>query len=103
MRIFPIIEAELFEETIKAVYWPRLSGLRKAHASSRTCILAFLSFDARLPPVAIHLSITPFPTVDHGTMASKSQLLLTQIFQEPASLDIAQAATIPAGLLLSLM
>lgn len=103
MRIFPIIEVELFQETIKAVYWPQQSGLRNAHASSRTCILAFLSFAARLPPVAIHLSVTPFPTVEHGTMASKSQTLLTQVLGEPASLDIAQTATILASLLLSLI
>ncbi|OJJ05323.1 hypothetical protein ASPVEDRAFT_86678 [Aspergillus versicolor CBS 583.65] len=91
MRVFPVIEAKLFEDTISAVYWPQQSGLRKVQASSRTCILAFLSFVARL-------GLTNLPAVDHGRLASKSQHFMTQIHQESASLDAAQAATILASL-----
>jgi len=91
--IFPVVDAELFEETIHAAYQQPQRGFKLGQASIRACIFAFLAFASRLPPVKMAVSCASFAPIDHDALASKSQLLITQVLQDPTTLDGAQACT----------
>ncbi|KAJ5569474.1 transcriptional regulator family: Fungal Specific TF [Penicillium hispanicum] len=92
-RIFPILDIELFEDTINAAYQQTQARFELGQASSRACIVAFLAFSSRLPPVKDQLKGTPFASVDHDALATKGEFMLAQVLQEPASLEGAQAVT----------
>lgn len=92
-RMFPVIDADLFEETMIAAYQQPQSSFRFVQASTRACIIAFLAFVARLPPVKNHVSTSAACAVDHDVLVTKGQSLLAQVLQEPANLDGAQAVT----------
>lgn len=92
-RTFPVVDVELFEETIHAAYQQPQSNFRLGQASSRACIFAFLAFAARFLPLKKEFSDASFPPVDHDALASRSQFLLAQTLQDPANLDGAQAMT----------
>jgi hypothetical protein len=92
-RLFPVVDAELFEETITSAYQQPQSSFKHGQASIRACIISFLAFSARLLPakkIAKHSSVG---AVNYDALASKGQFLLAQILQEPASLEGAQAVT----------
>ncbi|KAJ5526367.1 transcriptional regulator family: Fungal Specific TF [Penicillium frequentans] len=94
-RLFPVVDIELFAETINEAYRQPKSGFEFGQASTRACIIAFAAFVARLPPVVQiirRLSSTALQ-VDHEILSSKAQFLLSQVMQEPASLEGAQAVT----------
>ncbi|KAJ6014176.1 transcriptional regulator family: Fungal Specific TF [Penicillium herquei] len=94
-RIFPVVDDELFAVTIKEAYKQPQSSFKFGQASTRACIIAFLAFAARLPPVKGVLPIADYTVldIDHETLASKAQFLLSQVLQEPASLEGVQAVT----------
>lgn len=92
-RIFPVIDADLFEETIISGYQQPQTRFRFGQASTRACVIAFLAFVARLPPVTTQISASDASLVDHDALATKAQFLLAQVLQEPANLDGAQAVT----------
>lgn len=87
-RIFPVIDPDLFEETISIAYQQSTSSSRQM--SSRACVTAFLAFVSRLPPIKGDIQNSP---VDHELLAYKTQFLISQILQEPATLDALQAVT----------
>jgi hypothetical protein len=87
-RIFPVIDCDLFEETIHAAYQQSSSSHRQI--SSRACVTAFLAFICRLPPIKDLTQETP---IDHETLAGKCQFLIAQVLQEPATMDALQAVT----------
>jgi hypothetical protein len=87
-RIFPVIDCDLFEETIHAAYQQSSTGYRQT--SSRACITAFLAFICRLPPIKMLARETP---VDHESLAGKCQFMISQVLQEPATMDSLQAVT----------
>ncbi|OQE13787.1 hypothetical protein PENFLA_c043G09707 [Penicillium flavigenum] len=94
-RVFPVIDPELFEETIKTAYSQSPSTFRYGQASARVCVIAFLTFVSRLPDVKRFVStITATAPVDHDLLATKAQFFMPQVLQESASLDAAQAITI---------
>lgn len=92
-RIFPVVDIELFAETINEAYRQPKSSFEFGQASIRACIIAFAAFVARLPPVLEIIRNSPCPAlqVDHEVLASKAQFFLSQVMQEPASLEGAQA------------
>ena len=92
-RIFPVIDVDLFEDTMVTAYQASHSHFSVGQASARACIIAFLAFVSRLPPVKDQLKGSAFAFVDHEALATKVELLLTQVLQEPASLEGAQAVT----------
>lgn len=98
-RLFPIADAELFEETITSAYQQPQSSFRHGQASTRACIIAFLAFAARLPPIKGFAQSSPLSEVDYDALATKAQFLLTQVLQEPASLEGAQAVTMLVSVL----
>ncbi|CEJ53697.1 hypothetical protein PMG11_00046 [Penicillium brasilianum] len=87
-RLFPVIDCDLFEETLQAAYQPQSGGSRET--SSRACVTAFLAFVCRLPTVKELAQETP---VDHEALAGKCQFLISQVLQEPATLDAFQTVT----------
>lgn len=93
-RIFPLVDSDLFIETIRDVYQQPQYSFRFGQASSRACVLAFLAFVSRLPPLKDKTFGSPFSYVDHESLAVKAQFLLSQVMQEPASLEGAQAVTL---------
>jgi hypothetical protein len=102
-RIFPVIDTDLFEETMVAAFSQPQSYFGQGQASSRICILAFLAFAASLPLVDIHLEDDSSFLVDHESLASKSQLLLAGVVHEPPDMDVVQAVTMLARLFFSLI
>lgn len=87
-RIFPVIDPDLFEETISVAYQQSTSSSRQM--SSRACVTAFLAFVCRLPQIK---RLTQNSPVDHELLAYKTQFLISQVLQEPATLDALQAIT----------
>ncbi|KAJ5200918.1 hypothetical protein N7449_005721 [Penicillium cf. viridicatum] len=93
-RIFPIIDRDLFEETLNKAYSQSKSILKYGQASARVCVIAFLAFVSRLPHVKTIVNATTTTTpVDYDLLATKAQFFMPQVLQEPASLDAAQAIT----------
>ncbi|KAJ5973117.1 transcriptional regulator family: Fungal Specific TF [Penicillium vulpinum] len=95
-RIFPIIDPELFEETLHTAYSQFSSTFKYDQASARVCVIAFVIFVSRLPDLndkvsASTMSATP---INHDQLATKAQFLMSQVLQESANLDAAQAITI---------
>lgn len=92
-RLFPVVDIELFAENINEAYRQPKPSFGFGQASTRACIIAFTAFVARLPPVVEffrNMSCAAL-LVDHEVLASKAQFLLSQVMQEPASLEGAQA------------
>lgn len=96
-RIFPIVDLELFEETISTAYKQSISSFSYGQASARVCVIAFLTFASRLPPVKDIVRAINIPPIDHDLLATRAQFLMPQVLQESASLDAAQAVTILVG------
>ena len=92
-RIFPVVDTELFEETISTAYKQSISSFTYGQASARVCVIAFLTFVSRLPPVNEIVGALHIPPIDHDLLATRAQFLMPQVLQEPASLDSAQALT----------
>lgn len=95
-RIFPIIDLDLFEETLNKAYSQSTSILKYGQASAKVCVIAFLTFVSRLPPVKAIVNATATTTtipVDHDLLGTKAQFFMPQVLQESASLDAAQAIT----------
>ncbi|CAI7623579.1 unnamed protein product [Penicillium pancosmium] len=92
-RLFPVVDPDLFEETIISAYKQPHSTFSHGQASSRACVIAFLAFVSRLPPIKEFVVNSPLGEVDYDALAIKAQFFLTQVLQEPASLEGAQAVT----------
>ncbi|KAJ5342580.1 transcriptional regulator family: Fungal Specific TF [Penicillium brevicompactum] len=92
-RIFPVVDTELFEETISTAYKQSISSFTYGQASARVCVIAFLTFVSRLPPVNEIVGALHIPPIDHDLLATRAQFLMPQVLQESASLDSAQALT----------
>lgn len=93
LRIFPVVDPELFEETVRLAYQQSPNNFQFGQASTRACILAFVAFTTRLPPVQSQVKASTATSVDHDAMVTRAQFLLSQMLQEPASLEGAQAVT----------
>ncbi|KAJ5984993.1 hypothetical protein N7499_008754 [Penicillium canescens] len=102
-RIFPVIDTDLFEETMIAAYSQPQSYFGQGQARSRICILAFLAFAASLPLVDIHLEDDSSFLMKHESLASKSQILLAEVVHEPPDMDVVQTVTMLARLFFSLI
>ncbi|CAI7591597.1 unnamed protein product [Penicillium discolor] len=92
-RIFPIIDLDLFEETLNKAYSQSTPILKYGQASAKVCVIAFLTFASRLPHVKTIANATTAIPVDHDLLATKAQFFMPQVLQESASLDAAQAIT----------
>ncbi|CAI7621355.1 unnamed protein product [Penicillium bialowiezense] len=92
-RIFPVVDTELFEETISTAYKQSISSFTYGQASARVCVIAFLTFVSRLPPVNEIVGALHIPPIDHDLLATRAQFLMPQVLQESAGLDSAQALT----------
>jgi hypothetical protein len=92
-RIFPVIDPILFEETVRTAYRQSISSFTYGQASARVCVIAFLTFASRLPPVNDIVGAINIPPIDQDLLATRAQFLMPQVLQEPASLDSAQALT----------
>ncbi|KAG0160763.1 hypothetical protein PDIDSM_8293 [Penicillium digitatum] len=95
-RIFPVIDPELFEETLNTAYSQSQYTLKYGQASARVCVVAFLTFVSRLPHVkdiVNSATTTTVSPIDYDMLATKAQFFMPQVLQEPASLDAAQAIT----------
>ncbi|KAJ5758508.1 transcriptional regulator family: Fungal Specific TF [Penicillium odoratum] len=92
-RLFPVVDPELFAETISEAYRQPRSSFGFGQASARACVIAFAAFSARLPPVVAAVRDPACVSLqgDHEVLASKAQFLLSQVVQEPANLEGAQA------------
>ncbi|KAJ5822395.1 hypothetical protein N7447_004735 [Penicillium robsamsonii] len=96
-RIFPVIDPELFEETLTTAYSQSPSTFEYGQASARVCVIAFLTFISRLPDVKdIVTATTTITPIDHDLLSTKAQFFMPQVLQEPASLDAVQAITMLA-------
>ncbi|OQD81585.1 hypothetical protein PENANT_c026G09190 [Penicillium antarcticum] len=93
-RIFPIIDFDLFDETIKTAYKRPGPTFGYGQASARVCVIAFLTFISRLPHVKETLAALNIAPVDYDLLATRAQFLIPQVLQENPSLDAAQALTI---------
>ncbi|OQE34649.1 hypothetical protein PENCOP_c016G07599 [Penicillium coprophilum] len=97
-RVFPVIDPELFEETLSIAYGQSRSIFKYGQASARVCVIAFLTFISRLPDVKDIVSATTTATpIDHDLLSTNAQFLMPLVLQEPASLDAAQAVTMLAS------
>ncbi|ETS78790.1 hypothetical protein PFICI_08643 [Pestalotiopsis fici W106-1] len=83
--VFPIVDTELFKQTIAAAYEPPGRGPRYQHARAKACVLSFLSIISFMEPSA---NVTP---VDCNACALKAQYLLPQVMVD-TSLDGLQIA-----------
>lgn len=92
-RLFPVVDFDLFEETITAAYQQPKSTFQYGQVSIRACIITFLAFAARLPPVQEKVKGSPYAVIDHDALATKGEYLLGQVLQEPASVEGVQALT----------
>lgn len=92
-RIFPVIDSELFDETIRKAYKQSSSSFSYGQASARVCVIAFLTFISRLPLVKETVAALNVPPVDYDLLATRAQFLIPQVLQESPSLDSAQALT----------
>ncbi|CAG8010064.1 unnamed protein product [Penicillium salamii] len=92
-RIFPVVDTELFEETVSTAYRQSLSSFTYGQASARVCVIAFLTFVSRLPPVNEIVGNFPIAPIDHDMLATRIMFLMPQVLQEAASLDSVQAMT----------
>ncbi|KAJ5123833.1 uncharacterized protein N7515_007658 [Penicillium bovifimosum] len=93
-RIFPVIDPELFDETVNRAYAHSSLPFAYGQASSKACVIAFLTFVSRLSVLnAVIKATTDISPVDHDLLVAKAQFLMPQVLQEPASLDAAQAVT----------
>ncbi|KAJ5172040.1 transcriptional regulator family: Fungal Specific TF [Penicillium capsulatum] len=95
-RLFPVVDFDLFEETIASAYKQPKSTFQYGQASIRACIIIFLAFSARLPPVKEQAKGSPFAVLDHDALATKGEFLLGHVLQEPASIEGIQAVTMLA-------
>ncbi|CAL5869887.1 uncharacterized protein PFLUO_LOCUS4119 [Penicillium psychrofluorescens] len=93
-RIFPIIDAVLFQETMNAAYHESYSHFSYGQAGIRACMFAFVAFVSRLPPVKSQLGSFSRTPIDSEAMATKAEFLLAQVLQEPASLEGIQTVTL---------
>ncbi|KAJ5113169.1 transcriptional regulator family: Fungal Specific TF [Penicillium angulare] len=91
--VFPVVDDVLFAETIEEAYKQPQASFAFGQASTRACIIAFVAFISRLPPVKEMVASTSHDILhpDHEVLVSKAQFLLSQVIQEPASLEGAQA------------
>lgn len=95
-RLFPVVDFDLFEETILAAYHQPKS-IRYGQARIRACVIIFLAFTARIPLVQDKVKGSPFVVLDHDALAAKGEFLLGQVLQEPASIEAVQALTMLVG------
>lgn len=98
-RIFPIIDAVLFQETMNAAYHESYSHFSYGQAGIRACMFAFVAFVSRLPPVKSQLGSFSRTPIDSEAMATKAEFLLAQVLQEPASLEGIQTVTLLVSVL----
>ncbi|RAQ41574.1 Zn(II)2Cys6 transcription factor [Aspergillus flavus] len=89
--IFPIVDKELFQETIDAVYQQPQPDSCYVESSLRACIFAFLAFSSLIMEPC-HEGIAPQPPpVDGEKYFMKAHLLIPQILQGTPTLDGVQA------------
>lgn len=93
-RIFPVIDAVLFQETMNAAYHESHSRYSYGQAGIRACMFAFVAFVSRLPPVKSQLGSFSRTPIDSEAMATKAEFLLAQVLQESSSLEGVQAVTL---------
>jgi hypothetical protein len=93
-RIFPIIDAVLFQDTMNAAYHESHSRFAYGQAGIRACMFAFVAFVSRLPPVKSQLGSFSRTPIDIEAMVTKAEFLLAQVLQESASLEGIQTVTL---------
>lgn len=90
--IFPVLDFQLFRDTLKVAYYPYGAGNTYRPASARACIFAFLAYTSLLHPPEAQYSPKNVPSIDSEAYAIKAQCLLPQVLQESVALDGLQAA-----------
>ncbi|GAB1208407.1 hypothetical protein APSETT445_007155 [Aspergillus pseudonomiae] len=91
--IFPIVDHELFQETIDAVYQKPSPDSSYAESSLRGCIFAFLAFSSLIMNPCNEVTAPTPPPVDGEKYFMKAHLLVPQILQGTPTLDGVQAIT----------
>ncbi|KNG90574.1 Zn(II)2Cys6 transcription factor [Aspergillus nomiae NRRL 13137] len=91
--IFPIVDYELFQETIDAVYQKPSPDSCYAESSLRGCIFAFLAFSSLIMNPCNEVTAPTPPPVDGEKYFMKAHLLVPQILQGTPTLDGVQAIT----------
>ncbi|RDW78587.1 putative C6 transcription factor [Aspergillus mulundensis] len=86
-RVFPAVDPVLFWKTINSAYKERPSGSDGAHVSSKACIFAFATFVSGLCNPCLLDTGRVMPRFDEEACALKARYLLSQILQEPPTLD----------------
>lgn len=89
--IFPIVDQELFQETIDAVYQKPQPDSCYEEASLRACIFAFLAFSSLIMNPCNEVKAPTPPPVDGERYFTKAHLLVPQILQGTPTLDGVQA------------
>ncbi|KAE8361365.1 hypothetical protein BDV27DRAFT_147882 [Aspergillus caelatus] len=89
--IFPIVDQELFQETIDAVYQKPQPDSCYAESSLRACIFAFLAFSSLIMNPCNEVKAPTPPPVDGERYFMKAHLLVPQILQGTPTLDGVQA------------
>ncbi|KAJ5385696.1 transcriptional regulator family: Fungal Specific TF [Penicillium cosmopolitanum] len=74
MRLFPVIDGELFEKILLSAYRQPSNNFQFGQASIRACIIAFLAFAARLPLVQAHVKTSITTPLDHDNMAIRARI-----------------------------
>lgn len=92
--IFPVLDFIMFRDTIKVAYSPQGTGRSYRPASAKACIFAFLAFTSALHPPGLNQTPENIPRIDSEAFVIKAQCLLSQIFQESATVDGLQTVTI---------
>ncbi|KAL6239745.1 hypothetical protein BDW75DRAFT_227080 [Aspergillus navahoensis] len=92
-RVFPVVDPVLFWTTIDSAYKERLSGSDGAQVSSKACIFAFATFVTVLCNTCLVDQGEKLPRFDEEACAMKARYLLSQVLQEPPTLDGLQAVT----------
>ncbi|KAE8373348.1 hypothetical protein BDV26DRAFT_285182 [Aspergillus bertholletiae] len=94
--IFPIVDQDLFQETINAVYQKPQPNSCYADSSLRACIFAFLAFSSLITEPCPEGKAPSPPPVDGERYFMRAHFLVPHILQGTPTLDGVQAMTILA-------
>ncbi|XHG07939.1 hypothetical protein AWENTII_011069 [Aspergillus wentii] len=90
-RIFPVVDSQLFSQTIEAAYshsnWPQTQN-----QSAQACILTFMALVSSLNHLDPSYNDTQLPSIPRDAYIAHASAVLLAIIQEPPNLDALQTA-----------